>query len=122
MTPDIVYGWLKCVGYGLGLIVAGWIFWQKVKDEKVVRDSKKRDCRNCKHCKCIENDGYIRCGYQIMLSGYYPRQCSGFEWRDNGNESKKEQEYPTVYSELRKSDDGEIIQTYRITGIRGKSI
>lgn len=61
MSPDIVLGWLKCAGYGLGLIVCVWVFLQKVQEREVIEIETAKDCRTCIHCADIDSLGHIHC-------------------------------------------------------------
>lgn len=79
MSPDVVYGWLKCVGYGLVIIICGWVFSQKAKETKIKKDNASIICLTCKYCTTINHDGYISCEKSFFPGYHPPKKCSAYE-------------------------------------------
>ena len=116
MSPDIVYGWLKCAGYGLGLIIVWWVFLQKVQEHKVIEIETAKDCRTCRHCADIDSLGYIHCACPRFHNPGRgcPAKCRDYE-REDETDSR-----PTVtVSKISVAPDGTMSQTF---GIRKESL
>lgn len=116
MSPDIVLGWLKCAGYGLGLIICGWVFLQKVQEHKAIEIETAKDCRTCRHCADIDSYGNIHCACSRFHSPgrWAPTKCRDYE-REDEQDSR-----PTVtVSKISVSPDGTMSQTF---GIRKESL
>ena len=84
MTPDVVLSWLKCAGYGLGLVVAGYISVRELNrvNEKIAAERAKavRDCRTCALCIAIDGNGWHYCSASSVLnSSKYPHMCSFYK-------------------------------------------
>lgn len=114
MSPDIVLGWLKCIGYGLGLVICGWVFLQKVQEREVIEIETAKDCRTCRHCADIDSVGHIHCTcprFHSPGSGF-PAKC-----RDYMNERTKTDNCTTVtVSKISIAPDGTMSQTFEVNG------
>lgn len=113
MSPDIVLGWLKCAGYGLGLIIVCWVFLQKVQEREVIEIETAKDCRTCRHCADIDSLGYIHCTcprFHSPGSGF-PAKCRDYERED------EQDNCPTVtVSKISIAPDGTMSQTFEVNG------
>ena len=109
MSPDIVLGWLKCAGYGLGLVICGWVFLQKRQEHKADITRTAKDCRTCKYCIQIYRDGYIICGKGDKPGYDLPIKCCRYKNEDSTDTRV------VVSSEIRTASDGSKVQVYKMT-------
>lgn len=84
MTPDVVFGWLRCAGYGFGLAVVSYIAVKEIsrryRKDRVERIKNARDCRTCAKCIYINNNGYHYCYVSNTLNGYdLPKFCGCYK-------------------------------------------
>ena len=116
MSPDVVYGWLKCAGYGLGLVIVCWVFLQKVQEHKAIEIETAKDCRTCRHCADIDSYGHIHCACPKFHSPGrgVPAKCRDYERED------EQDNCPTVtVSKISVAPDGTMSQTF---GVRKESV
>ena len=113
MSHDVVYGCLKCAGYGLVLIIVWWVFLQKVQEYKVIEIETAKDCRTCRHCADIDSLGYIHCTcprFHSPGSGFHAK-CRDYEREDETDNC------PTVtVSKISIAPDGTMSQTFEVNG------
>lgn len=113
MSPDIVLGWLKCAGYGLGLIVCVWVFLQKVQEREVIEIETAKDCRTCIHCADIDSLGHIHC---TCPSFHSPGRGCPAKCRDYEREDETDNCPIVTVSKISIAPDGTMSQTFEVNG------
>lgn len=112
MTLDVIIGWLKCAGYGVGLLGAIGVLIEHYNKCAEKHRAEIKDCRNCTNCTLIRKNGSVECkklGWFMDL----PLKCNDFvaEGAERHNDNS-----PKVVSRIVRSVDGDAVQILEVHG------